>query len=59
MVYKVHGSGKRIGIIRERHGCMSEKEETCFDNITMMTFRNTIVFRSVGWCGKMRDAISG
>ena len=38
---------------------MSEKEETCFDNMTMMMFRNTIVFKSVGWCGKMRDAISG
>ena len=59
VVYKIHGNGKGIGPICERHGCMRTKGETCFDNMAMMMFRNTIVFRSVGLCGKVRDTISG
>ena len=40
---------------------MSKKEETCFDNMMMATFRNTVVFWSMGGggCGKVRDTISG
>ena len=38
---------------------MSKKEETCFDNMMMTTFRNTVVLWSMGGYGKVRDTISG
>ena len=34
---------------------MREESETCFDNVTMTSFRVPIVFRSVWWSSKVSD----
>ena len=41
---------------RSRHGCMMEKDESDFDNVSMMTFEVTIMLRSVRLGGEMSNA---
>ena len=34
-----------------------QESETCFDNMSMPTFRIPIMFKSVGRCSKMGDTM--
>lgn len=56
-VNQVKGCRKGIRPVARRNGCLMEERETCFDNVTVFSFRDAIMLRSMWWRCEMRDSM--
>ena len=57
MIYKIGDYSKIMWPVRERKRCMMQKSKTKFNNMLMTTFRETIMFKCMGRCGKVRNTM--
>lgn len=58
-IYEIGGCKKGICPESSRKGSVMKKSDARFNNMAMSSFGNAIVLGSMGWCGEVRDAMSG
>lgn len=56
-IYKIESCMECMGPIGEGKFSIVNQRKAGFDNVTVSTFGDNILFRCMGWCGIVRDTM--